>query len=74
VGGVPLAPGGGEAMAVNEQTGDIVQVSEGGYTGMLNLARKSMKLYFMRKAPTPACRSSKSTWARASPTARPPGA
>src|SRR5437868_12346053 len=40
----------GEAMAVNEQTGDIIQVSEGGFTGMLNVARKSMKLYFMRNA------------------------
>jgi oligogalacturonide lyase len=39
----------GEAMAVNERTGDIVQVTEGGYTGMLNLARKSMKLYTMRR-------------------------
>ncbi len=39
----------GEAFAVNEKTGDIVQVSEGGYVGMLNVARKSMKLYFMRK-------------------------
>ena len=39
-----------EAMAVNEKTGEIVQVSEGGYTGMLNVARKSMKLYFMRNA------------------------
>jgi oligogalacturonide lyase len=39
----------GEAMAVNEQTGRIVQVSEGGYIGMLNLARKSNKLYFMRR-------------------------
>jgi len=38
----------GEAMAVNEKTGEIVQVSEGGYTGMLNIAQKSMKLYFMR--------------------------
>src|SRR5689334_21652509 len=38
----------GEAMAVNENTGDIVQVTEGGYTGMFNIARKSMKLYFMR--------------------------
>ena len=37
-----------EAMAVNEITGDIVQVTEGGYTGMLNVARKSMKLYFFR--------------------------
>jgi len=41
----------GEAMAVNEKAGDIVQVSEGGYTGMLNVARKSMKLYFMRNTP-----------------------
>jgi oligogalacturonide lyase len=40
----------GEAMAVNEKTGDMVQVTEGGYTGMLNVARKSMKLYFMRNA------------------------
>ncbi|WP_345953767.1 hypothetical protein [Mucilaginibacter sp. PAMB04168] len=38
----------GEAMAVNEKYGDIVQITEGGYTGMLNLARKSMKLYHMR--------------------------
>lgn len=38
----------GEAMAVNETSGEIVQVSEGGYSGMLNVARKSMKLYFMR--------------------------
>lgn len=38
----------GEAMAVNEHTGDMVQVTEGGYTGMLNVARNSMKLYFLR--------------------------
>lgn len=38
----------GEAIAVHERTGDMVQVTEGGYTGMLNIARKSMKLYFMR--------------------------
>lgn len=38
----------GEAMAVHETTGDIVQVTEGGYMGMLNVARHSMKLYFMR--------------------------
>lgn len=38
----------GEAMAVNEKDGTIVQVSEGGYAGMLNAARKSMKLYFLR--------------------------
>jgi oligogalacturonide lyase len=42
----------GEAMAVNEKTGDIVQVTEGGYTGMLNVARKLMKLYFMRNEKT----------------------
>ncbi|MXV16364.1 hypothetical protein GS398_13705 [Pedobacter sp. HMF7056] len=40
----------GEAMAVHEQTGELVQVTEGGYTGMLNIARKTMKLYFMRNA------------------------
>ena len=33
---------------MNEKTGEIVQVSEGGYTGMLNVARHAMKLYFMR--------------------------
>ena len=38
----------GEAMAVNEETGDIVQVTEGGFTGMLCVARKSMNLYVMR--------------------------
>ena len=41
-----------EAVAVNETTGDMVQVTEGGYTGMLNIARKSMKLYFMRSTDT----------------------
>ncbi len=37
-----------EALAVHEKTGEMVQVTEGGYIGMLNIARKSMKLYFMR--------------------------
>lgn len=41
----------GEAMAVHEKTGVLVQVTEGGYTGMLNIARNSMKLYFMRFPP-----------------------
>jgi len=41
----------GEAMAVNEKSGEIVQVTEGGYTGMLNVARRSMKLYFLRFPP-----------------------
>lgn len=48
----------GEAMAVNEQSGEIVQVSEGGFMGMLNVARKSMKLYFMRKNANVAIRNS----------------
>lgn len=38
----------GEAMAVHEKTGVLVQVTEGGYMGMLNVAYRSMKLYFMR--------------------------
>lgn len=38
----------GEAMAVNEETGDIVQITEGGYSGMLCVARNSMHLYYMR--------------------------
>ena len=42
----------GEAMAVNEETGDIVQVTEGGYSGMLCVARNSMYLYYMRPKQT----------------------
>jgi len=38
----------GEAMAVHEGSGDLVQVSEGGYTGMLVVARQTMTLYLMR--------------------------
>ncbi len=38
----------GEAMAVHEETGEIVQVTEGGYNGMLCLADHSMNLYFLR--------------------------
>lgn len=38
----------GQAMAVNEETGDLVQVTEGGFTGMLCLADHSMNLYFLR--------------------------
>ncbi len=37
-----------EALAVNEASGDIVQVTEGGYSGMLNAGRKAMTLYFLR--------------------------
>jgi oligogalacturonide lyase len=42
----------GEVLAVNEKTGDQVQVTEGGYTGMLCVARRSMKLYYMRSEDT----------------------
>jgi oligogalacturonide lyase len=38
----------GEAMAVNEETGEQVQVTEGGYAGMLSVARSSMRLFFLR--------------------------
>ena len=38
----------GEAMAVNEETGEMVQVTEGGYIGMLCVARKSMHLHGSR--------------------------
>ncbi len=46
-----------EAMAVNEETGEMVQVTEGGYSGMLCLADNSMNLYFLRipyERPAPA--------------------
>jgi oligogalacturonide lyase len=42
----------GEVLAVNEKTGEQVQVTDGGYTGMLCVARKSMKLYYMRSEDT----------------------
>lgn len=38
----------GEAMAVNEESGVIVQITEGGYIGMLCLASHAMKMYFFR--------------------------
>jgi len=38
----------GQAMAVNEDNGAIVQVTNGGFMGMLCVARLSMKLYVMR--------------------------
>ena len=43
----------GQAMAVNEATGEMVQVTENGYTGMLCLADHSMHLYFLRILPLP---------------------
>jgi len=44
----------GQAFAVNEETGTIVQVTDKGYLGMLCVARKSMKLYIMRDMGAPA--------------------
>ncbi len=39
----------GEAIAVNEASGEMVQVTEGGYDGMLNLAQSGgNKLFFLR--------------------------
>lgn len=51
----------GEAIAVHEQTGEMVQVTEGGYTGMLNIARHSMKLYFMRNTRSDTSRANSDT-------------
>jgi len=42
----------GEALAVNEKTGVIVQVTEGGYSSNLNICRKSMRLFIMRRVET----------------------
>jgi oligogalacturonide lyase len=43
----------GEGMAVNEESGTIVQITEGGYTGSLNVSRKALKLFIMRRLPPP---------------------
>ena len=39
----------GQAMAVNEESGEIVQVTEGGYAGTLCVAQKSMRLLLTRR-------------------------
>ena len=39
----------GQAMAVHEETGDIVQVTETGYQGALCVGQKSMRLFFTRR-------------------------
>ena len=62
----------GQAMAVNERTGDIVQVTEGGYSGMLCLADHSMSLYFLRQpaaAAAPAEASAAAKTAKGEPVA-----
>lgn len=38
----------GQAMAVNEKAGDIVQLTENGFVGTLCIAQKSMRLFLMR--------------------------
>ncbi|MEQ9823194.1 MAG: hypothetical protein ABQ298_02295 [Puniceicoccaceae bacterium] len=43
----------GELIAVHEQTGDLVQVTEGGYMGQVCIAQKSMKLYIVRDPSIP---------------------
>ena len=40
--------GGGQAFAVNEDSGKIVQLTEKGFLGMLSVSRLRMKLYYMR--------------------------
>ena len=54
---------GSQAFAVNEETGDIVQVTESGFSGMLCAGNKTMKLYVLAdgrgrrgRDPTVACR------------------
>ena len=42
---------GPEAMAVHEASGEMVQVTEGGYNGMLNVDQQAMKLVFLREVP-----------------------
>lgn len=42
---------GREAVAVHEETGQMLQVTEGGYSGMLNLDTQAMKLVFLREPP-----------------------
>ncbi|MBI5257813.1 MAG: PD40 domain-containing protein [Burkholderiales bacterium] len=42
---------GREAIAVHEASGEMVQVSEGGYSGMLNLDPRANRLVFLRELP-----------------------
>lgn len=42
---------GSQAFAVNEETGDIVQVTETGFSGMLCAGNKTMKLYVLAGGP-----------------------
>jgi oligogalacturonide lyase len=51
----------GQAFAVNEDTGDIVQVTDNGFMGMLCVARHSMKLYIMRDTNPPPPRQRRDT-------------
>lgn len=44
---------GPQAFAVNEQTGEIVQVTENGFVGMLCVGNETMKLYVMARAGAP---------------------
>ena len=50
---------GSQAFIVNENSGDIIQLTDGPGTGTgsLNLSRKAMKLYFMRGGSTPGMRA-----------------
>ena len=46
----------GNAIAVNEDTGEMIQVTEGGYTGKILISRKEMKMFFLRNKMNPKAR------------------
>lgn len=51
-------PGVAEAVAVHEASGEMVQVTEGGFAGMLNLDTRANRLVFLRELPdAPATRA-----------------
>lgn len=67
----------GEGMAVNEESGVIMQITEGGYSGSLNVSRKALKLFIMRRLPVAEVSTTQSTTtqrrtSRAAQTTNPP--
>lgn len=46
----------GNAIAVNEDSGEMIQVTEGGYTGKILISRKEMKMFFLRNQKDPKAR------------------
>lgn len=66
-------PGTSQAFVVNEETGDIIQVTDDPTinTGSLNLSRKEMKLWAMRGGPKPMSRDASSETKTTPPPAPP---